>query len=126
MVFQRTLGRETICQKLVWIQESSLQKGAYGRWPDQIKAYIQAQSLDPGQLTETQLESVSDFAGALDPVKSRIQFIKKKQHSDSVNDVDHRLRTLVKMTARKLQTAMEHESAKRRPGNHEVMGSASR
>ena len=89
-------------------------------------AYIQAQSLDPGRLTETQLESVIVFAGALDPVKSRIQFIKKKDHSDDVKEVDHQLRTLVKDTARKLQTAIEHESAKRRPSDHKVMGSASK
>ena len=72
------------------------------------------------------MESVMVFAGALDPVKSRIHFIKKKHHSDDVKEVNHQLRTLVKDTARKLQRAMEHESAKRRPGDHEVMGSASK
>ena len=87
---------------------------------------MQVQSLDPGQLTETQLESVIVFGGALDPVKSRIQFIKKKHHSDDVKEVDHQLSTLVKDMARKLQTAMEHESTKRRPSDHEVMGSASK
>ena len=93
---------------------------------DQIKAYIQAQSLDPGWLTKTQLESVIVFAGALDPVKLRIQFIKKMQHSDDSKKVDDERRTLVKDPARKLQTAMEHESAKRRPGDYEVMESASK
>ena len=73
---------------------------------DQIKAYIQAQSLDPGRLTETQLESVLVFVGALDPVKWRIQFIKKKHHSDDVKEVAYHLRTLVKDMARKLQTAI--------------------
>lgn len=72
------------------------------------------------------MTSVIIFAGALDPVKSRIQFIKKKHHSDDVKEVDHQLRTLVKDTARKLQTAIEHEFAKRRHGDHEVMGSASK
>ena len=72
------------------------------------------------------MESVIVFAGALDPVKSRIQFITKKHQSDDLKEVNHRLRTIVKDTARKLQTAMEHESAKQRPGDHEVMGSASK
>ena len=89
------------------------QKNPYGRWCDQIKAYIQAQSLNHGRLTGTQLESVIVFTSALDPVKSRIQFINKKHHSVDVKEVDHQLSTLVKDTARKLQTAMEHESAKR-------------
>ena len=78
-----------------------------------MKAYIQAQSRDPRRLTKMQLESVIVFAGARDPVKSHIQFIKKKHHSDDVKEVDHQLRTLVKDMARKLQTGMKHKSAKR-------------
>ena len=101
-------------------------KGAYETWRNQIKAYIQAQSLDPGRLTEAQLESVIVFASALSPVKSHIQLIKKKHNSYDIKEIDHQLRILVKDTARKLQTAMEHDSAKSRPGDHEVMGSASK
>ena len=102
------------------------QKGLYETWRNQIKAYIQAQSLDPGRLTEAQFDSVLVFASALSPIKSRIKFIKNKHHADDVKEIDRQLRILVKDTARKLQTAMEHESAKRRPGYHEVIGSTSK
>ena len=66
------------------------------------------------------------FASALSPVKSRIKFIKSKYHADDVREIDRQLRILVRDTARKLQTAMEHESAKRRSGDHELIGSASK
>ena len=95
-------------------------------WRNQIKAYIQAQSLDPGPLTEAQFDSVVVFASALSPVKSRIKFIKNMHHADDVKEIDRQLWILVKDTARKLQTAMEHESAKRRHSDHEVLGSASK
>ena len=66
------------------------------------------------------------FASALSPVKSRIEFSKNKHHADDVKEIDRQLRILVKDPARKLQMEMEHESAKRRPGDHEVIGSASK
>ena len=95
-------------------------------WRNQIKAYIQAQLLDPGRLTEAQFDSVVVFARALRRVKSRIKFIKNKHHGDDVKEIDRQLWILVQDTARKLQRAMEHESAKPRPGHHEVIGSASK
>ena len=66
------------------------------------------------------------FASALRPVKSRIKFIKNKHYADDVKEIDRQLKILVKDTARKLQTAMEDESAKRQPGDQEVIGSASK
>ena len=101
-------------------------RAPYETWRNQIKAYIQAQSLDPGRLIEAQFDSVVVFASALSPIKSRIKFIKNKHRADDVKEIDPQLRILVKDTAWKLQTAMEHESAKRRPGDHEVIGSASK
>ena len=102
------------------------QKGPYERWHNQIKAYIQAQSLDPGWLTKAQFDSVVVFASALSPVKSCIKFIKNKYYVDDVKEIACQLWILVKDTARKLQTAIEHESAKRRPSDHEVIRSASK
>lgn len=71
------------------------------------------------------------YAGALNPVKKHIQFIKNK-HPKDVKETSIQLRILVKDIARKLATSMAHESVKRRPGDHEasgdhdVMGSASK
>ena len=101
-------------------------KGAYETWRNQIKAYIQAQSLDPGRLTEAQFDPVVVLASARRPVKSRIKFIKSKHHADDVKEIDRQLKILVKNTARKLQTAMEHESGKRRTSDHEVIESMSK
>ena len=101
-------------------------KSAYETWRNRIKAYIQALSLDPERLTEAQFDSVVVFASALRPVKSRFKFIKNKHHTDDVKEIDRQLRILVKDTARKLQTAMEQESAKRGPDNPEVIGSTSK
>ena len=88
------------------------QKGPYETWRNQIKAYIQAQLLDPGRLTQAQFDSVGVVVSPLTPVKSRIKFIKNKHHADDVKEIDRQMRILVKDTARKLQTAMENESAK--------------
>ena len=66
----------------------SAQKGPYETWRNQIKAYIQAQSLDSGRLTEAQFDSVVVFASALSPVKSRIKFIKNKHQADDVKEID--------------------------------------
>ena len=101
-------------------------KGAYETWRNQIKADIQAQSVSPGRLTGAQFDLVVVFATTLTPVKSRIKFIKNKHNPDDVKEIDRQLRILVKDTARKLQTAIEHESAKRRSGNHEVIGSTTK
>ena len=72
-----------------------------------------------------QFHSVGVSASALSPVKSHIKFIKNTHHADDVKEIDRQLRILVKDIARKLQTAMEHESTKRRHGDHEVIESAS-
>ena len=88
---------------------------AYERWRNQLKAYIQVHWLDPRWLKDVQFASVVVCASSIRPIKSRMKFIKNKQHANDVKEINRQLRILVKDTARKLQTAMEHESRKRRP-----------
>ena len=48
----------------------------YATWREQINAYIIARLLDPGHLTESQVDSIVSFARSLSPVKERIELIK--------------------------------------------------
>jgi len=57
------------------------------------------------------IEVILDFASSLPPVKSQIEFVKKNHHADDVREVSRQLRILVKDTAKKLRTAMEHDYA---------------
>ena len=86
---------------------------------------MQAGSFDPGRLTAAQFTSIVVFASSLNPVQSRIKLIKTKHHSDDVKEVHRQLRMLVRDTAKKLQTAMEREKAKR-GGNGKVAEPASK
>ena len=52
------------------------QSSIYATWREQIKAYMIARHLDPGCLTETQVDSILLFARGLSPVKERIELIK--------------------------------------------------
>jgi len=54
---------------------------------------------------------ILDFASSLPPVKLQIEFVKKDHRADDVREVSCQLRILVKDTAKKLRTAMEHDYA---------------
>ena len=56
---------------------------------------------------------ILDFASSLPPVKSQINFVNKNHCTDNVREVSRPLRILVKDTAKKLRTAMEHDYAER-------------
>ena len=79
--------------------------GAYFDWREQLKAYMTARNLDPGHLTDAQVEAITVFARALPPVKDRVTHIKKNHHPDTVVEVTRHLRMLVKDLARKLHTS---------------------
>ena len=56
---------------------------------------------------------IHDFASSLPPVKSQIQVVKENHPADDVRDVSRQLRILVKDTAKKLRTAIQHDYAGR-------------
>jgi len=80
---------------------------------EQIKAYIIAGLLDPGRLTESQVDSIVSFAHSLSLVKQRIELIKSQHHSDDVGEFICHLKILVKDSAKKLQTSNECKKAGR-------------
>ena len=79
--------------------------GTYYDWREQLKAYMTAHKLDPGHLTNSQVDAVTVFARSLSPVKARLALIKKKHHADDLGELSRRLRMLVKDAARKLHTS---------------------
>jgi len=74
---------------------------------------IKSRSFNPGRLTYDQLTVILDFASSLPPGKSQIEFVKTNHRADSVREVSRELRILVKDTAKKLRTAIEHDYAER-------------
>jgi len=64
-----------------------------------------ARNLDPGHLTDAQVEAITVFARALLPVKDPVTNIKKNHHPDDVVELSRHLRMLVKDSARKLHTS---------------------
>ena len=56
---------------------------------------------------------ILDFATSLPPVKLEIEFVKLNHSTHDIREVSRQLRILVKDTARKLRTAMEHDYAER-------------
>ena len=82
---------------------------AYNEWRRDVKAYIKSHSFDPRRLTDDQSTVILDFASSLPPLKSQIKFVKQNQCADGVRDMSRQLRILVKDTAKKLRTAMEHD-----------------
>jgi len=52
------------------------QSSIYATWREQINAYMIARHLDPGRLTETQVDSIVLFARGLSAVNERIELIK--------------------------------------------------
>jgi len=77
------------------------------------QAYIIARLLDPGRLTESQVESIVSFAHSLSPVKERIELIKSQYHPDDVREFIPHLKILVKDLAKKLQTSNDRQKARR-------------
>ena len=64
-----------------------------------------AHNLDPGPLTNTQVDAITVFARSLSAVKERLALIKKKHHTDDVKELSRRLSMLVKDLARTLHTS---------------------
>jgi len=75
-----------------------------------------ARNLNPGHLTDVQVEAITVFARALPRVKDRVTHIKKYPHPDDVVELTRRLRMLVKDSARKLHTANLRRIAERAGG----------
>jgi len=84
----------------------------YATWREQIKAYIIDHLLDPGRLTESQVDSIVSFARSLSPVKECIELIKCQHHPDDVGEFIRHLKILVQDSAKKLQTPNEHHKAR--------------
>jgi hypothetical protein len=82
-----------------------------------VKAYITALAWDPNKLTDTQLESVLAFARSPPPVSIRVELLKKQYRADDVVELDRQLKLLVKDTAQKLQTTIEHLNAEEEGGD---------
>jgi len=78
-----------------------------------------ARNLDPGHLTEAQVEAITVFACALLPVKDRVTQLKKTHHPDEVVELTRHLGMLVKDAARKLHTSYQCRIAER-AGSREV------
>jgi len=70
-----------------------------------------ARLLDPGRLTESQVDSIVSFAHRLSPVKERIELIKSQHHLDDVGEFIRHLKILVQDSAKKLQTSNEYQKA---------------
>jgi len=79
---------------------------------EQIKDYIIACLLDPGRLTESQVDSIVSFSRSLSPVKERIELIKSHHHPDDVGEFIRHLKILVKDSPKKLQASNERQKAR--------------
>jgi len=84
----------------------------FATWREQIKAHIIARLLDPGRLTESQVDSIVSFARSLSPFKERIELMKSHHHSDDVGEFIRHLKVLVKDSAKKLRTSNERQKAR--------------
>jgi len=85
----------------------------YATLREQIKASIIAGHLDPGRLTELQVDSIVLFARSLLPVKGRIELIKSQHDSDDVGEFISHLKILIKDSAKKPQTMNERQKGQR-------------
>jgi len=63
-----------------------------------------ARYLDPGRLTETQLDSILLFACGLSPVMERIELIKRHHQADDLLELNRHLKILGRDSGKKLQT----------------------
>ena len=71
-----------------------------------------ARHLDPGCLTESDVDSISLFARDLSSVKQRSELIKREHYADDLLELNQHLRILVWHTGKKLQTTMEGQKTK--------------
>jgi len=69
--------------------------------------------LDPGRLTETQVDSILLFGRGLSPVKQRIELIKRQHNADDLLELNWHLKILVRDSGKKLQTTKEGQRAGR-------------
>ena len=99
---------------------------SYRGWREQLKAYMTARNLDPGHLTDTQVDAITIFARALMPVKDQVVLIKIKHHPDDIKELTRQLRRLVKDSARKLHTSNLSRLAAARPGGRDIVESPSK
>ena len=67
-----------------------------------------ARHLEPGRLTEPQVESILLFAHGLSPVKERIELIKCQHHANDLLELNRHQKILVRDSGKKLQTTKEH------------------
>jgi len=72
-----------------------------------------ARYLDPGRLTETQVDSILLFARGLSPVKERIGLIKRQHHANDLLELNRHPKILVRDSGKKLQTTKEGQRASR-------------
>jgi len=72
-----------------------------------------ARHLDPGGLTEKQVDSSLLFARGLSPVKERIELIKRQHPADDLLELNRHLKILVRDCGKKLQTTKERQRAGR-------------
>ena len=86
----------------------------YAPWCEEITANMIAHHLDPGFLTESDVDSISLFAYDLTPVKQRIELIKREHQADNLLELNRHLRILVLDSGKKLQTTMEGQKTKKR------------
>ena len=106
--------------------DSGITSGAYIDWREQLKAYMTARNLDPGHLTDTQVDAITVFARILTPMKYRVVLIKKKHHPDDDKELTCQLRILVKDSARKLHTSNLRQLAATHPGGRDIAESLSK
>ena len=71
--------------------DPSMKDGTYISWRDQLKAYMTAPNLDPGHLTNTQVDAITVFTHSLSPMKEHLALIKEKHHVDNVEELSRRL-----------------------------------
>jgi len=103
----------TLGKIMVWIQASAGGSAVSATWREQIKAYIIARLLDPGHLTESQINSIISFAQSLAPVKKRIELIKSQHHPEDVGELIYHLKVVVKDSAKKLQMLIKRQKPER-------------
>jgi len=78
---------------------------AYFDLREQLQAYETALNLDPGYLTDGQIEGITVFAHALPPLKDPVTPTRKNHPPDHLMELARHLRMLVKDLAGKLQTS---------------------
>jgi len=78
-----------------------------------------AHHLDPGRLTETQVDSILLLTCGLSPVKERIELIKRQHQADNLVELNQHLKIPVRDSGKKVQTTKERQRAGR-DGHGEV------